>query len=55
MIHNIIITMRNGIHILSIYIVLDDVSLVPFYLDQFSRTPLKLGIFILMVDEAWSF
>ena len=55
MIHNIIITMRNGIHILSMCFVLENVSLVPFYLDQFSRTPLKLGIFILMVDEAWSF
>ena len=55
MIHNIIITMINGIHILSKYIVLEDVLLVQFYLHQFSRTPLKLGISILMVDETWSF
>ena len=55
MIHNIIITMINGIHILSMYIVLEDVLLVQFYLHQFSRTPLKLGISILMVDETWSF
>lgn len=55
MIHNIIITMRNGMHILSMYIVLEDVLLVQFYLHQFSRTLLKLGISILMVDEAWSF
>ena len=46
---------EKWIHILSMYIVLEDVLLVQFYLHQFSRTPLKQGISILMVDETWSF
>lgn len=42
MIHNII-AMRNVINTLSMYIALEDLLLMHFYLHQLSRTVLKLG------------
>lgn len=42
MIHNII-AMRNVIKTLSMYIALEDLLLMHFYLHQLNRTVLKLG------------